>query len=363
MIAALVVSLHAMAQNADYKFVDGTLVKSVQNADGTVTKYNVFKPIVLVKAKFEHSTEDAASKFSIRHATLGVRGDVSQKLSYMYHIDFCTENKITVLDLYIRAKLSNRLTLTLGQQYHPLFNSWTVAPNDVDYINRPFVGKYFASSRDIGVTAKYALKQEGFPINLEYGVYNGTGINNPTWNNSMVTGGRIELGSVKKGFRSTVKYFKAKNQSDETDLYWGADMRYAGTNFKIEAEVMTNNMKNILLIGDHSAPHSLPATYSPHSLSAVYVQAMYKIKSKNPSLKSIDPLLRWDGMGYDMKERGLGLNRITAGVNFVFNTRFTSMFRINYEQYFNNSMDMSKLYKELHYNHNKISLEYLIYFL
>ena len=209
MIAALVVSLHAMAQNADYKFVDGTLVKSVQNADGTVTKYNVFKPIVLVKAKFEHSTEDAASKFSIRHATLGVRGDVSQKLSYMYHIDFCTENKITVLDLYIRAKLSNRLTLTLGQQYHPLFNSWTVAPNDVDYINRPFVGKYFASSRDIGVTAKYALKQEGFPINLEYGVYNGTGINNPTWNNSMVTGGRIELGSVKKGFRSTVKYFKA----------------------------------------------------------------------------------------------------------------------------------------------------------
>ena len=49
-------------------------------------------------------------------------------------------------------------------------------------------------------------------------------------------------------------------------------------------------------------------------------------------------------------------------LHFVLNTAITSMFRINYEQYFNNSKDMSALYKEPQYNHNKLSLEYLIYF-
>ena len=52
-------------------------------------------------------------------------------------------------------------------------------------------------------TAKYSLKKGSFPINVEFGVYNGTGINNPTWNKSVATGGRVEFGSVKEGFRAT----------------------------------------------------------------------------------------------------------------------------------------------------------------
>ena len=333
-----------MAQDATYKFTSQGLIKSVVNENGTVEQYNVFKPIVLFKSKYELSTTDGEGRFSVRHATLGTRGQISKTLSYCYHIDFSTENKITVLDLYARLTPNDRWTFTLGQQYHPLFNSWTVAPNDVEYINRPFVGKYFASSRDVGFTAKYALKKEGFPINLEYGIYNGSGINNPTWNSSMVQGGRVEFGSMKKGFRTTAKYFSAKNSYGFKDLYWGADLRYAAKNFKVESEIMTKNMQ----IG---------------TLSASYVQAMYGIKSKNASLKRIEPLLRWDAMGYDIMDRGFGVNRVTAGLNFVLNTSYVSMFRINYEQYFNNSMDMSALYKEPHYNHNKLSFELLLYFL
>ena len=63
--------------------------------------------------------------------------------------------------------------------------------------------------------------------------------------------------------------------------------------------------------------------YQPGTLSAVYAQAMYKIKAKGNTLKRIEPLLRWDAMDYDM----------------------------------------SALYKEPHYNHNKLSFELLLYFL
>ena len=356
MMVAMLSAVGMIAQDATYKFTGQGLIKTVVNENGTVEQYNVLKPIVLFKSKYELSTTNGEARFSVRHATLGTRGQISSKLSYCYHIDFSTENKITVLDLYARFTPTGRWTITLGQQYHPLFNSWTVAPNDVDYINRPFVGKYFASSRDIGITAKYALKKEGFPINLEYGVYNGSGINNPTWNGSMVQGGRVEFGSMKKGFRATAKYFSATNAQDSKDLYWGVDMRYACDAFKVESEVMTKNISSERKVG--AGP-----VYEPGSLSAAYVQALYKIKAKGNTLKRIEPLLRWDAMGYDMKDRGFGVNRVTAGLNFVLNTSYTSMFRINYEQYFNNSMDMSALYKEPHYNHNKLSFELLLYFL
>ena len=348
-----------MAQDATFKFTGQGLIKTVVNENGTVEQYNVLKPIVLFKSKYELSTTDGEARFSVRHATLGTRGQISKTLSYCYHIDFSTENKITVLDLYARLAPTDRWTFTLGQQYHPLFNSWTVAPNDVDYINRPFVGKYFASSRDLGFTAKYALKKDGFPINLEYGVYNGSGINNPTWNSSLVQGGRVEFGSMKQGFRATAKYFSSRNAQDMKDLYWGADMRYTCDAFKLETEVMTKNIPS----QDICCSGTGQPIYQPGSLSAAYVQALFRLHTKGNTLKRIEPLVRWDAMGYDMKDRGFGVNRVTAGLNFVLNTSYTSMFRINYEQYFNNSMDMSALYKDPHYNHNKLSFELLLYFL
>lgn len=98
------------------------------------------------------------------------------------------------------------------------------------------------------------------------------------------------------------------------------------------------------------------------SLTATYLQALYKINSNSKAVKRIEPLLRWDVMGYDILERGAGANRLTAGFNFVMNTALTSILRINYEQYFNNSMDMSALFKDSHYNQNKLALEYLLFF-
>ena len=40
----------------------------------------------------------------------------------------------------------------------------------------------------------------------------------------------------------------------------------------------------------------------------------------NPSISRVEPVLRWDGMGYDITDRGLGVNRITVGANMVFKT-------------------------------------------
>ena len=73
--------------------------------------------------------------------------------------------------------------------------------------------------------------------------------------------------------------------------------------------------------------------------------------------------MRWDCAGYNVMENGLGCNRATAGINFVFNTDvITSLFRVNYEHYFNNSKDMSPMFKNSLYDNSNLSLELLLVF-
>jgi hypothetical protein len=209
------------------------------------------------------------------------------------------------------------------------------------------LGKYFVSSRDIGLSMKYALKNEGFPINAEIGVYNGNGINNPQWNKSVAVGGRLEFGSTKEGFRTSAKVYNLKNADGFTDTYWGADLRYAAKDFKIEAEYMTKEMND----------------REPGALSATYIEGLFKVKVNNQAISRIEPVLRWDAMGYDITDRGFGVNRVTAGANFVLKTgNCTSLFRVNYEHYFNNSMDMSALFKTPQHNADKFAIEYLLVF-
>ena len=64
---------------------------------------------------------------------------------------------------------------------------------------------------------------------------------------------------------------RAKNADGLTDTYWGADARYAGSDFKIEAEYMTKNMND----------------REPGALNAAYIQGMYKIKVNNPCKNTV----------------------------------------------------------------------------
>lgn len=333
-----------------YKLSNKGVIKTV--TDGEEEKsYNVLKPILMLKSKYELGTEEGYSRFTVRNSRLGIQGDLNCKLSYKFMVDWAADGKFSVLDLYAVYKPSNRLSFTLGQQGLSLYNSWTISPNALDYVNRPFVGKYFISSRDMGLAMKYALKKDGFPINLELGIYNGSGINNPTWNKGLATGGRLEFGSTKQSFRASVKFYNQRNEG-YTDLYYGGDLRYENSTFKVEGEYLKKKYGEVL-----------EGVYSPEYLSATYLEALFKIGSRNKSIKRFEPAIRWDAMGYDVFNRGFGVNRITAGINMVLNTgAVNSVVRLNYEQYFNNSMDLSALFKTDRYNENKLSLELLIVF-
>lgn len=334
---------------SSFKLTNKGVVREVSDGSEVIEKYTVLKPILIFKSKYELGVEEGDSRFSVRNSRLGFQGDVSKLVSYKFMCDFGADGKFNVLDLYATLKPSKRLSFTIGQQGLPFYNSYTIAPNALDYVNRPFVGKYFIGTRDIGVTVKYALKKEGFPIAFDAGVFNGNGTNNPQWNSSIAYGGRLAFGSM-KGFRSTVKFYNVKpDGTTSSDLYWGVDARYESDDFKVETEFMSKEFGSTANNAD--------------VLSAAYLQGAYKIKVNNPSVKRVEPVLRWDAMGYDLLDRGFGANRITAGANVVFNTsNLTTILRMNFEHYFNNSMDMSALFKTPHHNEDKLSLELLLVF-
>lgn len=333
-----------------YKITNKGVVKEVSDGEKVVEKYTVFKPILIFKSKYELGVEEGDSRFSVRNSRLGFQGDASKFLSYKFMVDFSSEGKLSVLDLYATLKPSNRLSFTLGQQGLPFYNAYTIGPNSIDYVNRPFVGKYFISTRDLGLTMKYALKKDGYPITLEAGLFNGSGINNPQWHSSIAYGGRLSFGSM-KGFRSTVKFYSVKPEgTPHNDLYWGVDARYENSDFKLETEFMSKEIGNVEMA-------------APEALSAVYLQGLYKINVNKPSVKRVEPALRWDAMGYDLLDKGFGVNRLTAGANVVLNTsNLTTVLRLNLEHYFNNSKDMSSLFKTPYYNEDKLSLELLLVF-
>ncbi|MEG2849070.1 MAG: hypothetical protein RR880_02425, partial [Bacteroidales bacterium] len=169
---------------------------------------------------------------------LGIVGGVNKFISYKFLMELSADGKFNILDLYAKITPAKGLSITLGQCPIPLYNGYTISPGQLDYANRPFIGKYFESTRDIGINVNYVIKQTGFPIAFEAGVYNGAGINNPKWTSTPSYGGRLLFGDLKKGFRATAKTYITKKSDTLNLVYWGADLRYQGKNYKIEGEVM-----------------------------------------------------------------------------------------------------------------------------
>lgn len=304
-----------------------------------------FQPDMVLKGKYEFNTDNGKSRFSVRNTRVGLKGKFAPFMSYRLQLELSDNGSFKVLDLYAKFTPVKGLDIIAGQGSVPIFNGYTTSPGSLMFSNRPFIGKYFTSSRDIGVNVSYKLKQKGFPIAVEAGVYNGNGINNPAWNYDVAYGGRLLFGGM-KGFRTTVKAMKMEKSESKDFFFWGADVRYKGDKWLLEAEVMER--------------HNY---FSKESLFASYIQSSYTFPCSCTYLKGVEPALRWDAMGYDVMDNGFGVNRVTAGVNFNVDMKpFRAVFRVNYDHYFNREGVVIPDFSNEEDNHNKLSLEFMLLF-
>ena len=274
-----------------------------------------------IKTKLEYATETGMTRFSVRNSRALLSGTISDIVLYKGQIELSDEGEFRVLDLNASIRFFDGLTVTLGQTSLPFFNSYAINPGDLMFSNRPFLGKYFTPTRDIGILGTYRSGWDNFPVSVEFGVFNGSTINNPIWTDKPSYATRIQLGGM-TGFRTTAKFYRYPLSDQQDYTFWGVDARYAGSNYNIETEVMHR-------YNDFDGVNRI----------SLYVQGSYTFPVRNPGIiKSVTPALRWDSIGENLGNGMFDNNRATFGVAFGLTEKpFKSLFRINYEHYMVNN--------------------------
>ena len=298
-----------------------------------------------LKNKYEYAIDNDMSRFSVRNSRVGVSGNVNHFSGYRVQLELSDEGEFKVLDLSGTIKPAKGLSFTFGQTGIPLFNSYITSPSDMMFANRTFLGKYFISTRDLGLNAKYKFNVGVVPTNLEFGIYNGNAINDPVWKKNLSYGGRIELGNM-DGLRFTAKFYDYPNTDSLHYLIYGTDLRYEKNNFKIETEVMKRESK----------------TEFHKDLLSYYIQAAYKIPVKSEYFDYILPAARWDAIDERFDVDGFDVNRLTVGLGFnLAGEIFDSIIRLDYEWYaVNNNMSIFSVNAQM--DSDKITLELLLTF-
>ncbi|MGI6572501.1 MAG: hypothetical protein ACOX19_03580 [Fermentimonas sp.] len=298
----------------------------------------------VLKNKFEHATEIGTSRFTVRNSRMGIAGDINGAYGYRVQVEWSDEGQFKVLDLSGTIKPVKGLSFTLGQTSIPLFNSYIVSPNEMMFANRAFIGKYFLSTRDLGFLTRYDLHLGEMPTRLEFGLFNGNAINSPVWKKKMAYGGRVIVGSM-KGARLSAKIYDYPKEEETHHLFYGADLRYEGSNWILETEVMKRKSK----------------TEFHTDLLSYYLQGAYVLSLKTKLFDSLQPALRWDGISDTQGDVGFDVKRLTAGVGFGSKRdRFTSILRVNYEWYF--GTDSPTIFKNQEVGSDKVTVELLLRF-
>jgi len=298
-----------------------------------------------IKNKLEYATETGMSRFSVRNSRIGAKGMINPYSSYRVQIELSDNGDFKVLDLSGTLEPLEGLSFTLGQTSIPLFNSYVVAPGSMMFANRAFLGKYFLSTRDLGLLAKYAFDMGMIPASVEAGIFNGNAINDPVWKKKKSFGARVELGSM-KGARVTAKLYDYPRDENQHFLFYGADFRYQADRWKVETEMMKRESQTEL--------------YS--DMLSYYLQGAYRFPIKGRVFDYLLPAVRWDGIDERLDESGFDVNRLTTGLGFGFDQqKYATMVRFDYEWYIvNNKMAIFAVEPEM--DSNKFTVELLITF-
>lgn len=279
-----------------------------------------------IRSKYEYQTEEGEGRFEVRNARINVEGKLSEIISYKAEIDLCDEGTIKMLDAYTKLRPVKDLNFTIGQFRVPFTIDAHRSPHKQFFANRSFIAKQVGNVRDVGAALAYTI-DAGFPIILEAGLFNGSGLTNQKnyWTNEVNYSAKAQF-MFPKGFNLTLSAQKIK--PSVAIMMYDAGAYWKNANWHIEAEYLYK----------HYANNAFQAVHAFDSFVS------YSIKTRNGRIQSITPLVRYDFMtdhsdGKTNDEGKLTINdykrsRLTGGVTLSLKKPFISDIRLNYEKYF-----------------------------
>ena len=294
-----------------------------------------------LRSKFEYQTEEGEGRFEVRTARINVAGKVAPAVSYKAEIDLCDEGKIKMLDAYTRLTPWKTLQFTIGQERVPFTIDAHRSPHQQYFANRSFIAKQVGNVRDVGAEIGYTWNV-GFPIVLNAGVFNGSGLTDQKdfWTKGINYSAKLQL--LMPNVNLVLSTQKVK-PSDVTVNMYDAGITFHRGGFIAEAEYLYKH-------------YSKNAFHDVHALDA-FVSYDIPTRGRKALVRKVSPLARYDfmsdhsdGTRYNATDNDPGSlkindykrHRATAGVTLSLAKPFVSDIRINYEKYFYRSGAVAK---------------------
>jgi hypothetical protein len=271
-----------------------------------------------IRAKYEYNLNTEKHRYEVRNARFSVGGNINPIFEYKAEIDLSDEGVTKMLDAYVRIKALKNLNFTMGQMKIPFSTDNLRSPHQLLFSNRSFIAKRISKNlRDIGLLASYKLPIS-IPFTLEAGFFNGSGLNNPAWVNTLNYAFRTTIKPL-KNLSLTGDYYAGKMDNNDIKMY-DIGCSYQIGNFVIEAEYASKNSVDTLLKSNTS--------------HAFFVYGLYHFEFKNKTIRRITPALRYDFYDKDNSNSTFEPGRITAGLTFGFSKLTFADIRLNYEKYY-----------------------------
>ena len=91
---------------------------------------NIYLPKIdgSLKTKFEFDLENKKSRFEVRNARFGAKGNINKYFEYRVEVDLSDEGKIKMLDAYVKVTPIENLDMYFGQRKVPF---------GTDYLRNP----------------------------------------------------------------------------------------------------------------------------------------------------------------------------------------------------------------------------------
>lgn len=293
-------------------------VSSLESLFGDYLKFDGY-----MKLRNEYDTGDGNYRFVAKNLRMGIRGDVTDFLSYRVQFDLA--HKFTMLDAYAAFKPLKGMQITFGQNVIPFFNIPSITPGMLWFSDAPLFTKYSPFSvRDMGISVSYSFMAGKLPVYVVAGYYTGCNMNDQKWRNKPSYSAKVQLGKASDGLRFAAKAMLNDREENlagvgegiYTYFNWGAELDYFADSFKIGAEYTNHN----------NLDHRL-------QISNILLQGAYIFRlPEKGAFKSIVPAVKWDSVGYGVLENGLEINRLTAGITCAFEYgKIASHLRLDYE--------------------------------
>lgn len=277
-----------------------------------------------IRSKYEYQYENDEHRFQVRNARVGITGALTPIINYKAEIDLSDEGVMKMLDAYVRVKPLHELNLTVGQMRVPFSIDAHRSPHKRLFANRSFLAKQVGNVRDVGLAFRYS-PSDNFPLILEAGLFNGTGI------------------TAQKGWHSMYSY-SSKLQFVPT-RYYNLTLSMMKTRPAGCSMYMYDVGTYVKLGGLHLEVEGLYKHYEDKAFDPVWTfngffNYDYELGDKG-LIKRVSFLGRFDYMQNhwrgktDMPEiDDAERKRLTGGVTLGFGKLEQADLRINYEKYF-----------------------------